>query len=399
MRFTLTLSAFVLAAASSAAAQDAEGWRLHGSVQASGDVHSKDEAPPVGALVAPAPSSTLAVSLDAGRDMPKGGFQATLLGVLWDPASADDRGAYVGGRARGFRDLSPAWRSTLTEDARLQRHAGSASTDFQRNELELAFDRRSAGGSEIGVHLSDRRRSVGAQPDLGFARQSLSLAATVAASRTTRLRLEGGGQHYSGRTASGERLFAAAEVAHVHRRGVVGVRVEWYSSELGAGGGASTAASAPVLNPTPTPPPTTAPTEAEPGRYLPSDVDPPPPGAASAGPELAVDALLVQPFEEEDDWDFGQSRVGAQAFASRDLGHGWQVSGYVHLQHREGRNLLSPAPLDVREDRLWIRAALRRRLTARWSVLIQGSRLESRVTAPIPDFSRTLGSLGLQFSF
>src|SRR5260221_616527 len=77
---------------------------------------------------------------------------------------------------------------------------------------------------------------------------------------------------------------------------------------------------------------------------------------APAEPEIAVDALLVQPFEEEDDWDFGQRRLGLQAFASYDLGHGWSASAYVHLQHREGPNLLFTGSAAVHEDRLWLRA-------------------------------------------
>jgi hypothetical protein len=297
--------------------------------------------------------------------------------------------------------LSDTWRISVVDDARLQRYARAGAADFSRNEIIVALEKRFTSGAGLGLNLADRRRSVRAQRELGFSRQSGSVQATFAPALATRLRGELGLSHYSARTTSGQRMFAAGELVRVHGRGTVGARLEWCSGRLDIGGGEGASASfLPTVTPTPPPDPPAVESSLDPGRYLSSETEPVPGSAAGyAGPEIPVDALLVHPFEEEDDWDFGQTRVGASVFATRDLGRGWHVSGYAHLQRRSGRNLLSASTRDVSEDRLWLRAAVRRRLGARWNLVLQGSHLSSRVTEPTPDFSRTLGSLGLQFLF
>src|SRR5207248_954672 len=106
--------------------------------------------------------------------------------------------------------------------------------------------------------FADRRRSVRGQPQLGFATDTGSIAATFALERTTRLRLEGGLQAYSARTTSGARALVSAEIAHVHGRGTMGARVSWFSGRISIGGGGGFAASVPEpgVQPTPTPPET-----------------------------------------------------------------------------------------------------------------------------------------------
>jgi hypothetical protein len=402
----LSLTLLSVSAVLAGEAPPRHGWSAHPSFDAFVSADDLNEAVPdaLPGLAEPSPALRLASALDVAWDGESGRFQTSAFALTRSPFSKNDRSYFAAGRLHAVRTLGPAFRLALDDSARWQRDDRPAVTDFQRNEVIASLDWRPRGRVGLGLRLSDRRRSLPRLEELGFARQSVALATRVSLGQRLVGEAVAAWQHYSARTAKGQRLLFSAEVARFGSRGVISARFSWFEPHEDSW----------VDGLLGSPSPAAFPLEGPVGgvgtrNYLDEDlalgratsweaVD----ATGSTDADLTGEPALFDPLESEsDEWDFGRRKQVLAAFVSRRFGESWFVSAVARYQHKRGPNLLldGPSGAVVEDDRVAVRLSIRRRLGARLSLLVQGCHLQAWADRPALRFSRNLAALGLELRY
>jgi hypothetical protein len=271
---------------------------------------------------------------------------------------------------------------------RVQRYPRLNVSDYWANEITARMEWSKPSGKGIGFHLGDRRRALSELPPLEFSRQALGMGAFFPTGRQGRAEIGVEAQHYSAPTARGDRLVLSGEWARFSRAGASSVRVAWFEPLRDRRVADASGVSG---------------DNAEFG-----DI-----GRAEFFETLALEgafaaaldeSFFVDPLESEtDEWDFGRRKQVVTALVSRRLGAHTAASTFLRLQHRTGPNLLllqgAPGAESFTDDRLALRATLRRDLGPRVSLLLHGAWLKSRSRRPEADFSRALVAFGVQIHF
>ncbi len=348
-------------------------------------------------------AASVALGLDVRRTGKAGKLEASAFALAHDPASPADRGYFVGARARATFPLGDgAWTLRLEDSARLQRRESVDISDFERNELWAEVARRTDGPT-IGLRVSDRRRSVRHDPLQGFARQWLSVSLSSGTPGDRSWRLETGPQYYSTDVATGWRLASALEVVARVLRIQTAVRLLWIEPlEHDAGNGAMSPTTAPTPSPTPSPGLPTPSPEPTPLATRPPVADTVAPAAAPQfsppPPQLVGPALVVDPLDgDETDWDFGRRKLELRLVLAGRLPGALDASLELRAQRERGPDLTVIGPaVDVRRDRLALRASLRRPLGRRLALLAEGSWQRVRDNRPGFAHSRTIVAFGIE---
>jgi hypothetical protein len=380
------------------------GWSWHPSVQVIGSVDEMgdDSSAFARSLADVSPALGLAAACESAWEGRNGRAQASAFGLLGSPFVDGKRTYFLSGRLHAVRELDRAWRLSFDDSARWQRREAADLADFRRNEAIAGLEWRGEGDVAVGLHLSDRRRSIPNLRVLGFSRQAASFSVRKELLRRVSLDLSAGWQRYSARTARGSRPTLSAEVAGFDSRGVASARVAWFgthSENVGTGAaltGPSTyeapengvgMSSFPVENVS----------LGQTAAVVTVD------RAGGTDADLTADPLLFDPLESEsDEWDFGRRKLVVLGFFSRRLASAWQVSAVARWQRRNGPNLLlapgADGP-DFEDKALALRVGLRRSLTPRLSALVQGCYLKGWADRPELRFSRGLLAVGLQYRY
>ena len=405
MRRPSALIIAALLAPPTIAAQEVDGWRTARWVSLFGSFEgSQGGWSPGLALPGPGPAAGAALAMEAQRHSQETDFRASALGSLrrhwlsddWGGGSAWAHSVWASGR--GVWSSSSSFRIWLDESVRAERLPGFG--DLARNQVSVGLESRVGGRGGLTLTLADRRRSVDETPDLGFARQTIVIGGAATLSGRHALGLEAGLQTYQANTARGERLIASAEYSAVRRTGVTALRAAWWEP-LGDRGEAV------ALGPVEAPVPVDAT-----NRSVPLESDPQPAAEAGPGqtvglseppPDFVTDALYLDSFLESDadEWDFGRRKLLLVAFHSHRFGDRWFLSGLVRAQRRHGPDLLDAwrGSASFEDTRLHLRLVARYRLSARATILVQASHLESVSERPDFDFSRELVAVGLHWRF
>lgn len=347
--------------------------------------------PPIGAFPVdfeePVTAGNLGAGLDLAHRTSRTRFTAGLFGLVRSPISGSDRAVYVGGRIDWSWQLAPAWRIDISDSAKLQRQPQVDAAGFQRNNAVAGVEwRPQASPVGLSVQVADRRRSLPDLDILGFDRQSLTVG-LVTSSATTAAEIGVGLQHYHAATATGRRLVLSAEIAKFGRSTIASARYA-------------------LVDPQHDRPRPFVGEAGEQGEF--SDIDRADflEQMAFAGSDVTIanDLFVLDPIEtDSDDWDFGRRKHVLVGYLSRTFGGGAVLSGSIRYQRRNGPNLLAPegsalaAPFQ--DNRVAVRIAYRRPLSAHLTLIAQASYLRNRGDRPVINFSRQLYGIGLQVGF
>jgi len=336
-------------------------------------------------------AASVALGLDGRTILPGGRLEASLFALAHDPLSADDRGLYFAGRARGsFGGNSSRWILRFEDSARVQRRDTPTLSDFQRNEIWLELERATAlSGPNVSLRIGDRRRSVRGEAIQDFDRQALLGAVTWGGPERRVWRLEVGPQRYSTDAAQGWRLVGGFEMVGTFGASRTALRFTWTEPLRDLIRGVS-GVGEPTTLPVPPPLPPTTPTPGSPVGPSRSPIL----REGLLGPSLVVDPLE----SDEGDWDFGRRKQEIVALASRRLGGHFWVTAEMRAQLERGPDLTAAAPerASVRRERLSVRLHLRRELNDRTALVAQGGWQSLHDNRPGLSFSRGLVCLGVE---
>jgi hypothetical protein len=384
--------AVVMAVAPAAAqAPPAPEWTIRPSVYALGAVDESTDLPfadPAVDAAEPGVGANVGLGLDFSRRGSRALVRGSFFGLARNAFAGARRSYFGAGRVEASRRFGSSGRFTFADAGRVQRYPQLNVSDYWANESSVRVEWSRPSGRGFGFHAGDRRRALSELNALGFSRQAVGLGTFFPTGRQGRAELGVEAQHYSAPTARGGRLVLGGEWATFSRKGASSVRVAWFEP---FGDRRVTDANAVSGD------------NAEFG-----DI-----GRAEFFETLALEggygALLdesffVDPLESEtDEWDFGRRKQVVTALVSRRLGAHTAASTFLRLQHRTGPNLLllqgAPGAESFTDDRLALRATLRRDLGPRVSLLLHGAWLKSRSRRPEADFSRALVAFGVQIHF
>ena len=392
-RIAIAVGLAVVAMVAPAAAQapPAPEWTIRPSVYALGAVDESTDLPfadPAIATVEPGAGANVGFGLDFSRRGGPAHVRGSFFGLARNPLAGARRSFFGAGRVEVSRRFGTGGRFTLLDAGRVQRYPRLNVSDYWANEITARMEWSKPSGKGIGFHLGDRRRALSELPPLGFSRQALGLGAFFPTGRQGRAEIGVEAQHYSAPTARGERLVLSGEWARFSRAGASSVRVAWFEPLRDRR----------VID--------TSGVSGDNAEF--GDI-----GRAEFFETLALEgafaaaldeSFFVDPLESEtDEWDFGRRKQVLTALVSRRLGAHTAASTFVRLQHRTGPNLLLPegaaGAASFTDDRLALRATLRRDLGPRVSLLLHGAWLKSRSRRPEADFSRALVAFGVQIHF
>ena len=395
MKVGLVVAGLALAAvAGPAAAQTprAEEWKIRPSLYALGALDQSSDLPfadPVIEAVEPGAGANVGIGLDFARQGASGLFRGSLFGLARNPFAGARRSFFGAGRIEASRRIGTGGRFTFADAGRVQRYPQLDVSDYWANEASARIEWNRPSGKGFGFHLSDRRRALSELTSLGFSRQALGLGTFFPTGRQGRAEVGLEVQHYSAPTARGGRLVLGGEWAWFSRRGAASVRLAWFepfgdrrvvddqnvvsgdNSEFGDIG------------------------RGEFFEIL----------ALAGGYGAFLDeSFFIDPLESEtDEWDFGRRKQALTALVSRRFGEHTAASAFLRLQHRSGPNLLlpegTPGAASFTDERIALRATLRRDLGPRVSLLLHGAWLKSWSPRPAVDFSRALVAFGVQIHF
>ncbi len=336
---------------------------------------------------------SLGVGLDGRHGGARGAVELAALALAHDPASRSERGLFAALRLRATRTLSPTWRLSLDESARLQRGRRLAFSDWQRIESRVALERRGATGRMLGLALGDRRRGVPGESALGFARQALDVSCGLPLGARHELQLQLGPQRFVAQAGVGTRLLAAAELVRVGRGGALALRAAW-TEPLSESSAATQA-------------PGAVPPGRAPGTFVAGNAALSPGAPATRSSPSAADApragllgegLIVDPAEDElDDWDLGRRKQELLALGSWRLGARASLGVAARLVRERGPDRLAPAGAPrVVQERASLRVSLRHPVAARATLIAQAAWQGRRDARPGYAYSRLAVSAGFE---
>ena len=367
-------------------------WRIRPSLYALGALDESSDFPfadPAIKVVEPGAGANVGLGLDFARPGDRGLFRGSLFGLARNPLAGASRSFFGAGHLEASRRFGGAGRFTFADAGRVQRYPQLEVSDYWANEASARVEWGNASGKGFGFRLSDRRRALSELKLLGFSRQALGVGTFFPTGPQGRAEVGLEVQHYSAPTATGGRLVLGGEWASFSRKGASSVRLAWFepfadrrltddqdavsgdNSEFGDIG------------------------RGEFFEIL----------ALAGGYGAFLDeSFFIDPLESEtDEWDFGRRKQVLTALVSRRLGVHTTASTFLRLQHRTGPNLLlpegAPGAASFTDDRLGLRATVRRDVGPRVSLLLHGAWLKSSSDRRAVDFSRGLVAFGVQIHF
>jgi hypothetical protein len=385
------LAVVAMVAPAAAQAPPEPAWTIRPSVYALGAVDESSDfafADPTLATAEPGAGANVGAGLDLSRRGGRSLFRGSFFGLARNPFAGARRSFFGAGRVEASRRFGAGGRFIFTDAGRVQRYPQLNVSDYWANESSVRVEWSRPSGRGFDFHAGDRRRALSELNALGFSRQAVGLGTFFPTGRQGRAELGVEAQHYSAPTARGGRLVLGGEWARFSRKGASSVRVAWFEP---FGDRRVTDANAVSGD------------NAEFG-----DI-----GRAEFFETLALEggygafldeSFFVDPLESEtDEWDFGRRKQVVTALLSRRLGAHAAASTFLRIQHRTGPNLLlpegTPGAEAFTDDRLALRATLRRDLGPRVSLLLHSAWLKSWSRRTEADFSRVLIAVGLQIHF
>ena len=345
-------------------------------------------------------AASVALGLDVRRMLQKGKLEASAFALAHDPASAADRGFFLAARARAtFLWGDGAWTLRVEDSPRVQRRESVEVSDFERNELWAEIARK-AGGTAVGLRVSDRRRSVRDDPLQGFARQWLSASVSGGSPGERSWRVEAGPQRYTTDVTTGWRLASALEIVARVLRAHAALRLLWIEPLSDHDRAYATGATPSAPSPSPMPPsPTPVPPEGY-GRPPVADTVAPAasPQFSPPPPQLVSPVLIVDPLDcDEADWDFGRRKQELRLVIAGRLPGALSASFELRAQRERGKDVTVIGPeVDVRRDRFVLRGSLRRQLGTRLALLAEGSWQHVSDNRPGFAYTRTIVAIGVE---